>query len=1182
MGVVYKARQRSLNRVVALKVVLAGGHASISQRVRFLSEAEAVASLNHVGIVGVYEFGTWEEQPYMALEFCSGGSLADRLRGTPLTAREATVLAERLACAVTAAHERGIVHRDIKPANILITGDGLPKIADFGLAKMAEGEGITMTGAVLGTPSYMAPEQARGDTKTVGPAADVYALGALLYECLTGRPPFRGASPADTIIQSLSQEPVGVRALNPAVPVDLETICHKCLEKDPSRRYPSAQALADDLQRYLDGRPVLARPVGPLGRARRWVARNQVVTGLLVAVVVAVISGTTTTYLKYRDEAEQRANAVEEARAKDEALHELQRTHAKLEALSAEQTRTLERLTLEKAATEDALLRGMMRPLRNQHANIILLEETRALFDLAELPEERLRLRFVERGLASPEGSDKLAAWPQEVVGAVAGLDRDAAIRMRHVVERALRDPATSRNGKTACAFLVGVLPSDDVEVSRLAARVLAEQLATRPVAVLGELSSGLRHLTPRLTQEDASTLSQILVQRMAKEQDVVALEHLSDALIPLTRQLAPTDAATLAQPLAHRLMGENPPGLLSPISASLAAVAQRLTPTDAQLLAAAIAKDLLERVPNEKDSNAIASCSTALTALAKLLPPETEHALLGPPVRALAIRCVTEKDPNPIGNLSSALAGMAGRAASVDRLTAAKALADRSEAEKEPITLSNVASALSSLATRIPPTELKGFVKTLLARLCTETDDTARNYLAPPLADLVGQFPSDEAAAFVHQPILAIAERLAAGKDAQAVAEYRTTILPFCRYLNATDAASVAKLFVDRMGTEKDANALDALATSLLPLRSQLTPEMVRPLAKLLAERLAREKDGATTTHLAVGFMHLVERLPQVEATSLADAVGEAVVVLMLADKDPENTKLFAATLEKLAPGISPKRAAKLGKLLATRLASEEDTALCSGLALALAMISGRLSPDEEAALVVAPALKLANRLASAKEFISVNSAAMAINQLAPRLDPADAATAVKPIVDRMVSEREHAWHFLANGLWDVGARLNSADAAIFANMLMNRFAVEKDGFVLTTLSHTLLNLAPRLEPEAAAAVARGVALRMITEKDPMLLLEYTETFKRYTPQLSDQDLFGLLKSHVAFPPIRVSVLKEFGRRSGRTRAAAAVAGPIAPAAIVTPTFATVWDFLIWANQAHPELDWRLAPSPN
>ena len=275
MGVVYKARQAALNRTVALKMILAGDHAGPEDRERFRSEAAAAARLQHPNIVQVYEVGEFGGRAFFSLELVEGGSLAARLTGAPWPARDAAALVETLARAMHEAHRRGVVHRDLKPANVLLAADGSPKVADFGLAKRLDlGDGPTRTGAVLGTPSYMAPEQAGGKSKEVGPAADVYALGAVLYELLTGRPPFRGETPLDTLLQALEREPAPPRLLNAHVPRDLEAVCLKCLEKDPSHRYASAADLADDLGRFLRGESISVRSVNVLERLARTLERS--------------------------------------------------------------------------------------------------------------------------------------------------------------------------------------------------------------------------------------------------------------------------------------------------------------------------------------------------------------------------------------------------------------------------------------------------------------------------------------------------------------------------------------------------------------------------------------------------------------------------------------------------------------------------------------------------------------------------------------------------------------------------------------------------------------------------------------------------------------------------------------------------------------------------------------------
>jgi serine/threonine protein kinase/dipeptidyl aminopeptidase/acylaminoacyl peptidase len=291
MGVVYWAWQTSLHRTVALKVVLAGSHAGPQELARFRTEAEAIARLRHPNIVQIYDVGRHGAHPYMVLEYVEGGSLARKLAGTPLPARQAAQLVETLAQAVHSAHERGIIHRDLTPGNVLLTADGAPKITDFGLAKLlvGGGEAQTETGAILGTASYMAPEQAAGKIKAIGLATDVYALGTMLYEMLTGRPPFRAETTLETLRQVQAVEPVPPSRLQPKLPRDLATICLKCLEKESSKRYPSALALAEDLRRFLAGQSILARPVGNPEKLWRWCRRKPLVAGLSAFVILLLV-----------------------------------------------------------------------------------------------------------------------------------------------------------------------------------------------------------------------------------------------------------------------------------------------------------------------------------------------------------------------------------------------------------------------------------------------------------------------------------------------------------------------------------------------------------------------------------------------------------------------------------------------------------------------------------------------------------------------------------------------------------------------------------------------------------------------------------------------------------------------------------------------------------------------------
>ncbi len=295
MGVVFKARQQSLNRIVALKMIRAGHEADPSQLARFHTEAQAVAQLQHPNIVQIHEVGQHQGQPYFSLEFVEGGSLARKLKTMLPPPRQAAQLSETLARAVHFAHQRGIVHRDLKPGNILLTPEGVPKITDFGLAKNLEprperGEPLTRSGDILGTPSYMAPEQAAGNLRAIGPGTDIYALGAILYEMLTGRAPFTGKNTMETLQNVLSADPVPPSSLLPKVPRDLQTICMTCLHKDPGRRYGTALDLADDLQAFLAGEPIRARPATAWQRLVKWVLRRPT-TALVLGISGVVLAG---------------------------------------------------------------------------------------------------------------------------------------------------------------------------------------------------------------------------------------------------------------------------------------------------------------------------------------------------------------------------------------------------------------------------------------------------------------------------------------------------------------------------------------------------------------------------------------------------------------------------------------------------------------------------------------------------------------------------------------------------------------------------------------------------------------------------------------------------------------------------------------------------------------------------
>ena len=511
MGVVFRARHLRLDRVVALKMALAGAYAGPPERERFQREAEAVAKLRHPNVVQIHDIGDADGRPYFTMEFVEGGSLAEKVAGTPQPARQAAALLAILAGAVQAAHQGGIVHRDLKPANVLLTADGTPKISDFGLARRLDGEaGITRTGTVVGTPSYVAPEQAQGKTDAVGPAADIYALGTILYELLTGRPPFRAETVMETVLQVIHQEPVPPSRHNAKVPRDLETICLKCLHKEPRLRYATAAALAEELERFLRGEAIAARPERRLERLARRVRRRPALSAALLAgTLFAIALGSAGLWLISERTVSERRREAEQAAIEQAAEEDWREMVRSLKKSSwTEASAALERA---RGRLGDHGSADLHRRLKQGANDLKLAErlETIRLDRASRLGEKLAFTRsdqdyeaaFLGAGLGSPRNAaeivvERIAASniPKALVAALddwASCTTDARRRgwllsvAREAVKRQedpdstgwsdrARNPDIWKN-KTAFARLVETAPVSDVSVPLLLA--LAEHL---------------------------------------------------------------------------------------------------------------------------------------------------------------------------------------------------------------------------------------------------------------------------------------------------------------------------------------------------------------------------------------------------------------------------------------------------------------------------------------------------------------------------------------------------------------------------------------------------------------------------------------------------------------------------------------------------------------------------------
>jgi hypothetical protein len=592
MGVVYKAYHLALKRDVALKMILAGGHAGPEELTRFRAEAESLARLRHANIVQVYEIGEHEGKPYFALEYLEDGSLAARLNGTPLGPTEGARLVETLARAMHAAHQRQIVHRDLKPSNVLLTADGTPKIADFGLAKRLDEAGQTQTGAVLGTPSYMAPEQAEGRSGAIGAAADVYALGAILYECLTGRPPFTAATTLETLAQVINDAPVPPRRLQSKTPRDLETICLKCLEKQPSSRYASAAALADDLRRFLAHEPIQARPSGIVGRAWKWARRRPAVAGLIAAVAAASALGAVGVAWQYGEAVAGRVAAEKEQRKATEALDRFEQSRA------------------------DALLRPIGHSWSGSDAY-----EMGTVWEITTLPEEqeRVRLLFIDRAVQRPGTAEQLGRRAQICVHAAVGLDRGRRAQVLKLLTSRLRDKGVDQQIRVAAALAAAELAHPDGECAANAAQVIIEamnEFGPDPPNLRRSISLAwaLNEIAPRLDEEAADAAGQRILQTMlhGNPDAFSSMTWSMAAVAPRMSEAEARKAAAEAALYILEAMSKRDKGpvvradkgpTLPELRRGLECVGRRLD----QAAASALAKRIMEILPRSDDPREVA-----------------------------------------------------------------------------------------------------------------------------------------------------------------------------------------------------------------------------------------------------------------------------------------------------------------------------------------------------------------------------------------------------------------------------------------------------------------------------------------------------------------------------------------------------------------------------------------------
>jgi tRNA A-37 threonylcarbamoyl transferase component Bud32 len=1079
MGVVYKARHLALKRTVALKMILAGAHAGERERARFKAEAEAVGRLNHPGIVQIHEIGEHAGHPFCALEFVEGGSLAQKVAAGPLAAKDAARLVEALARAMHLAHSRNVVHRDLKPANVLLTADGQPKVTDFGLARRLDEESDrTHEGTVLGTPSYMAPEQALGHAHEAGPAADIYALGAILYACRTGQPPFKGTTLLETMEQVRTREPVPPRSLNPSVPRDLEVICLKCLRKEPEKRYASAAELADELARWLHGEPIQARPVGRLERGWRWAARNPALALALTAAVVFLIAGAVVASL-----------------------------------FAVEAIRQADKFRVANIELEGQMAQTALWPLATQ-SDPLTAREVAVLYRVAGQRGKPIAPRYIREALTDPELTPILRYRSAYVWQAVLGLDR----HQRDEAERLLLAELHNATGdrQVDLAWSATTLNRLAPETAGVAGEILLGVLRQATEGgTQNKLAQGLAALIVQMEPEAAHTIGEqaaaILNQELARSLNAGTLRSLAEALATLAATLEPDMAtrvsSTGAKSLSRVFVQPTNPAALRALAPRLALLIERMRPGEAAgLLHVALSKNT--------DVAVLHTLGESFRGVARRLSPdEAANAAAG-----ILETLRQSRQPGALNELGAALGHLA------DRLTPAQAI------ELRRAGVSRLLLAITDTTDAMTQLWLTTRLAELTAGLPTDEATASATKAATPIFQGLAQATNKESAENLAQALGALAPALRATDVQRAAAAVAGAI----RTATDPDTLRVLGMALRAIVSHLDGPASAAACAESIGILTrfldQSTDSLGRESLALALSDLVPHMDSTAATRAGRTLVRGIQQVPSTAGWGAQAACLAAVAGRMNPDEGKALcTQAARSLIEVLRQGGDPLTMQNTGQNVAALvpwLSAEDLRAASAALTGALQRVEETWGPGDAM-----------RRLSGAT---ALEGLAESIAAVAARLAPDEALRTAQSAADtllRALSKQtdESVIPELAQGLLFLAPWLGPKHALLLSTC----FGRTSDSRTVRIVTLTFSAILAREQLEKARRRSAG-AVALVGQGEPWAWLTAAGALPRTAPEppppLPAQALVDLLRDPLSIGPARRPILDQLARHYNRT----------------------------------------------